>query len=264
MFYYVKSVIIFVVALTMFNISTPDVAMGETDDSALPIITAVDTLLFEDFDGPEGPFANNPITGWTVIDSGSAEWDEESWHKYERWGGFIARAAYSGPIADWLITRSVDFGGRTNATLTFRHYHDNRESADHDTAMVIGSTDGGETWPHMVAEYVEDRGTISVPEELIYDISSWAAGQPDVRIAFRFATTSGLTWYLDDPSLIGDEEILLIEDFDGDWGPYGDNPPPDWTIINEVEPDPPNGNDWSRFNYTTWGVTVARVNHTPS
>ncbi|MEE8417258.1 MAG: choice-of-anchor J domain-containing protein, partial [candidate division Zixibacteria bacterium] len=169
-----------------------------------------------------------------------------------------------GPIADWLISPSVDFSGRANATLTFHHYHSNRETADHDTAMVVGSTDGGETWPHTVAEYIEDRGTISVPESLSYDISSWAAGQADVKIAFRFATTNGLAWYLDEPRLISDLDTLLFENFDGDWGPFGDNPPTDWTIINEVEPDPPNDNDWSRYNYSTWGVTVARVNHTPS
>ncbi len=264
MFYYVKSFIIFVVALTIFNISTPDVAMAETGDSALPIIAAVDTLLFENFDGPEGPFADNPITGWTVIDSGTAEWDDESWNRNERWGGAVAKVWFSGPIADWLISPGVDFSGRSNATLTFHHHHSNRETAEHDTAMVVGSTDGGITWPHTIAEYVEDRGTISVPESLSYNISSWAAGQADVRIAFRFATTNGLAWYLDEPRLISDLDTLLFESFDGDWGPYGDNPPTDWTIINEVEPDPPNGNDWSRYDYTTWGVMVARVNHTPS
>ncbi len=264
MLYYVKSAVISVVALVIFNTSISDVATGETENPALPVIAAVDTLLFENFDGPEGPFADYPLPGWTVIDSGTAEWDDESWARNERWGGAVAKVWFSGPIADWLISPSVDFSGRTNATLTFHHYHSNRETADHDTAMVVGSTDGGETWPHAVAEYVEDRGTISVPESLSYDISSWAAGQADVRIAFRFATTNGLAWYLDEPRLISDLDTLLFESFDGDWGPYGDNPPNDWTIINEVEPDPPNDNDWSRYNYSTWGVTVARVNHTPS
>jgi hypothetical protein len=264
MLHYAKIAVISVVALATLNISTTDVAMGETENSALPIITAVDTLLFENFDGPEGPFADNPPPGWTVIDSGTAEWDDESWARNERWGGAVAKVWFSGPIADWLISPSVDFSGRANATLTFHHYHSNRETADHDTAMVVGSTDGGITWAHAVAEYVEDRGTISVPESLSYDISSWAAGQADVRIAFRFATTNGLSWYLDEPRLISDLDTLLFESFDGDWGPFGDNPPPGWAIINEVEPDPPNGNDWSRYNYTTWGVMVARVNHTPS
>ena len=136
MLYYVKSAVISVVALVIFNTSISDVATGETENPALPVIAAVDTLLFENFDGPEGPFADYPLPGWTVIDSGTAEWDDESWARNERWGGAVAKVWFSGPIADWLISPSVDFSGRTNATLTFHHYHSNPKSLHFDHSFL--------------------------------------------------------------------------------------------------------------------------------
>ncbi|MEO0070593.1 MAG: hypothetical protein ABIK39_00700, partial [candidate division WOR-3 bacterium] len=49
------------------------------------------------------------------------------------------------------------------------------------------------------------------------------------------------------PFLSGD--TLLYENFDGDWGPYGDNPPPGWTIIANGGDNTWNENDWNRYVY---------------
>jgi subtilisin-like proprotein convertase family protein len=58
---------------------------------------------------------------------------------------------------------------------------------------------------------------------------------------------------------------LLSEDFDGSWGPDGDNPPAGWSILDFGDESPAvwNGNDWSRYDKGgAWGY-VARVNYSP-
>ena len=51
--------------------------------------------------------------------------------------------------------------------------------------------------------------------------------------------------------------IPFTEDFDGAWGPYGDNPPACWTIIDNGDESPPawNDNDWHRYSAKTQALT---------
>jgi len=58
--------------------------------------------------------------------------------------------------------------------------------------------------------------------------------------------------------------ILIDENFNEDWGPYGDNPPPGWQIIDEGNENPKvwNENDWHRYLYSTGNYT-ARVYWSP-
>ncbi len=46
------------------------------------------------------------------------------------------------------------------------------------------------------------------------------------------------------------DDVLLSENFDGAWGPYGNNPPPGWTIIANGGDGVWNYNDWSRYYYS--------------
>jgi len=231
-----------------------------------PSITSVDTLLFEDFSGPEGPFALNPLPGWTVIDSGVPEWDETSWSRYENisypqyWNGDLCRVIFSGTnsIGDWLISPMFDCTNELAVSMSFKHRHQNRSSSDNDTAFVYGSTDGGQNWDHLLYMATQSVGALNAPDTVEIDITSWAAGYDSVRIAFYLKGNDVLTWYLDEPFVGGTvTDTLVYEDFNGFWGPFGNLPPQGWEIINEVIPDPPNINDWSRWYYSTWPDNVA-------
>ncbi|MBD3170361.1 MAG: T9SS type A sorting domain-containing protein [candidate division Zixibacteria bacterium] len=243
------------------------VASAESGSGGLPEITVIDTLLSENFDGPEGPFATNPLPGWTVIDNGIYEWDETSWSRYENtpypeyWNGDLCRVLFAGTnaVADWLISPALDCSAENNVTFSFKHRHSN-SSSNPDTAFVFGSTDGGSTWPYTVAMYDTSVGALNDPDTVVVDISSWAAGNTDVKVAFCLKGSYVLSWYLDEPTVEGDvSDTLLYEDFNGSWGPFGDNPPGDWTIVNETLPDPANENDFSRWYYSSWPDTVARA-----
>ncbi|MBD3233630.1 MAG: T9SS type A sorting domain-containing protein [candidate division Zixibacteria bacterium] len=255
----------FTIVLFTFNAATSFAA--EDSQSNLPQTRAADTLISENFSGTLGPIENNPIPGWTVIDNGIQEWDETSWSRYENnaypeyWNGDLARVLFDGvnAIGDWLISPSVDCSAEGTVNFSFKQRHSNSNS-NPDTAFVLGSVDGGDTWAHQIAVYDTSIGALNDPDTAIFDISSWAAGESDVKIAFYLQGYYVLSWYIDEPTIEGDvTDTLLYEDFNGEWGPYGDNPPAGWTIINEYGPDPPNDNDWSRWYYSSWPDTVGRA-----
>ena len=257
--------------LLFFLMAGSATASGSNGDT--PLITVLDTILYENFSGTEGPFVNYPIPGWTVSDSGVPEWDETSWNLYDPpevyepyWNGNLARVFFDGPgaIADWIISPAFDCSGETTVTFSFKHRHSNRTTDDNDTVFVFGSIDDGLNWTDTIFWSDTSMGDYMEPDTQIVDISSWAAGQSNVKIAFCFRGNNILTWHIDEPFVGGDvTDTLLYEDFNGPWGPFGDNPPAGWTIVNEVTPGPADGNDWSRYYYSTWVDTTARVNHTP-
>ena len=159
-----------------------------------------------------------------------------------------------------LADQPHDCSGESTVEFSYKQSHSNRTTSDNDTIFVYGSTNGGATWDNTV--YMADTtvGALNHPDTVTVDISSWAAGNSSVKIAFYFKGDNVLTWYIDEPFVGGNvTDTLLYEDFNGSWGPFGDNPPAGWTIINEYGPDPPNENDWSRWDYSTWPDTVARA-----
>jgi len=251
------------IALLITLLSFSAFAAGNND---VPVAASVDSLLFEDFNGPEGPFADNPMPGWTVIDSGVPEWDETSWSLYDPpsnyepyWNGNLARVFFAGndAIADWLISPVIDCSDESDVTFSFKHRHSN-SSSNPDTAFVFGSIDGGLNWDYTVFVTDSSMGEYTHPDTQVIDISAWAAGNDNIKIAFCLRGYYVLTWHIDEPFIEGDvTDTLLYEDFNGPWGPFGNNPPAGWAIINEIQPDPPNANDWSRWYYSTWPDTVA-------
>jgi hypothetical protein len=58
--------------------------------------------------------------------------------------------------------------------------------------------------------------------------------------------------------ILGDP-IEYLEDFNGPWGTYGNNPPPGWTI-KDITWD---NNDWHRYYYSSLGSYNARVYYYP-
>jgi hypothetical protein len=157
---------------------------AESNNDPPPQISSVDTLIFEDFSGFEGPFALNPLPGWTVIDSGVPEWDETSWSRYENtsygqyWNGDLCRVLFTGTnsIGDWLISPILDCTNELAVNLSFKHRHQNRSSTETDTAFVYGSTNGGRSWDNLVYMATQTVGALNHPDTVEIDITSWAAG----------------------------------------------------------------------------------------
>jgi len=227
-----------------------------------PTITTVDTLLYENFNGTLGPLVTYPIPGWTVIDSGTAEWDETSWNRYTPnplyWNGDIARVFFSGTnaIGDWLISPMFDCTGETVVSFSYKQSHSNRATSDNDTIFVYGSTNGGATWNNTIYMADTTQGSLTHPDTVMVDISSWAAGNDSIKIAFYFKGDDVLTWYIDEPFVGGNvTDTLLYEDFNGVWGPYGNNPPagcinPVTTVLTGDSP--------TRYGTTQQGVAEQR------
>jgi hypothetical protein len=162
------------------------------------------TMIFEDFSNPaDWDGANPPVNvagTWAIIDSGSVPgtWNYNDWHQYylSSWGDF-ARVHYSPAEVqnEWLITPSLDMTSAANAHLTFKHFY-NDYTGTTDTAWVLITTDD---WAHVnvVAMYTSDQGTSSSPLTPDYDITAWAAGSSNVKIAFKYVADDDLYWYLD-------------------------------------------------------------------
>jgi hypothetical protein len=56
--------------------------------------------------------------------------------------------------------------------------------------------------------------------------------------------------------------VILDENFNGPWGPMGDNPPPGWDIIS-ISSKAWDYNDWHRWSWWAFGGYSARVYYTP-
>ncbi len=153
-----------------------------------------------------GPYGDNPPAGWTIEDRQYQMWDNNDWVKYVLNSDSCAEVYYRPQENqdEWLITPTLDFSaGFDTIDLYFKHVYDDR-SGDWDTAYVLGSTDGGATWPIAIATYRgADSGTTSSPHRRTYNIQSWANYQSNVKIAWRYknhwdgTTTTSSAWYLD-------------------------------------------------------------------
>ena len=86
------------------------------------------------------------------------------------------------------------------------------------------------------------------------------ANDPDLYVRYNALPTTSTYDYR--PNLHGllDESVcvkaLLLENFEEAWGPYGDNPPPGWTVSDTVSPSTWDTNDWYR---AYWGAPYGIV-----
>src|SRR5210317_866993 len=89
-----------IVIILGFALMNPITRAANIEDNDPPVIASVDTMLFEDFNGAEGPINSSNLPEWTVIDSGVPEWDATSWSLYEnssypQGNGDLARVSFS-------------------------------------------------------------------------------------------------------------------------------------------------------------------------
>ena len=236
-------------------------------NSDFPVI-ATDSVLAEDFESA-WTSADGP-GDWQIIDNGTEgtqNWwtDDPTKFYYTSWSDTVCRVLYfsnstESNYDEWVISPTIDFSSAAACTLFWREYYYRVNSSD--TARVLGSIDNGATWTQTIRQYT---ATVSSKYDTV-DISGWAAHQSQVKIAFRQKATSAATsgnWYIDKVSVDADNAQLWLEDFNN-WGPYGNNPPSGWTILDNGTPKaaegPWNVNDW--YKYTGWSSGTARVTYT--
>ena len=170
-----------------------------------------------------GPLGNNPPAGWTILDYGSQSppvWDGNDWGRVAYTGqGQVAKVGYS-PAEnnnDWLISPSINCAALSSVTLEFWNYF-YRYSATSE-GFVNGSTDGGVTFPYVIAYY---NAATDGPIIRTYDISSWAAGQASVKIRFQYKDYDGMYWQVDDFKIKSPTTTIYSQNFEGvGYGPNG-------------------------------------------
>lgn len=198
----------------------------------------------------------NPMPkGWTTIVNCPASTWFEYVSTYSSNYPRVQETGASGLAQDeWLISPVINCSALTTVRLYFTKYFYVTTGSD-STAQVRGSLDGGATWSKYIYNWT---GTTS-NSTTVNTTLSWAVGQANVKIAFRFISTADTTlsdYFYFDNFFVGQP-----------WGWSGDNPPYGWTILDYGSESPPvwNGNDWNRYfysNYYSYNNNVARVSST--
>jgi hypothetical protein len=102
-----------------------------------------------------------------------------------------------------LTSPASNFVGMTTIKLKYTAYFYRSSTVGDSYVEVLGSLDGGATWPTLITTYTATGG-VSYNEDL--NISSWAANQPSVTIGFRFVSDADLDltdyFYLDRKSVV--------------------------------------------------------------
>ncbi len=93
-------------------------------------------------------------------------------------------------------------------------------------------------------------------------------GAQDADLYVRYGALPTTSTYDYRPYTNGDEDVciksILFENFEGSWGPYGDNPPAGWEILDFGDENPKvwNTNDWYKYSNGSYGNS-ARVYYSP-
>jgi uncharacterized protein YbdZ (MbtH family) len=219
--------------------------------------TLTDYFYFDDFfvGIMWGPMGDNPPAGWTILDYGSVPgtWNTNDWHRsssssYPAQGQF-ARVYYS-PAEnqnEWLISPSIDCSALTMVSLEFWHYFYRYSAITF--GFVNGSTDGGVTFPYNIVTY---NAATDGPAVRTFNISSWAAGQANVKVRFQYKDNNGMYWYVDDFKIKSGATTIYSQNFEGvgyfenfatnfvpaTWGPLGWQVTPSgdthWSVVSSA------------------------------
>jgi len=104
-----------------------------------------------------------------------------------------------------LLSPVFDCSQQATVELSFWHYLRLGYSGAWTDAYVRGSVDGGATWPVLLGEWHEDdqAGEFIVEGDNLLDVTSWAAGESQVRVMFEFHDLYDWYWHVDDVCLTG-------------------------------------------------------------
>ena len=194
-------------------------------------------LLNEDFNGA--------VPGWTTVNNSTGGIPADA-----AWGLYLSGTTfYSNDNSDFVMSNSDAQGtggttntqlispafstvGYTSVTLSFWHYFRYYSTADF--AYVEVSTNGGTTWlPAALATYTSIQGSATGFVNVNLSMSTYA-NQSNIKIRFRYLSSYGYYWAIDNVSIIGTPVSAPIT-----WSPttglYTDNPP---TIAYDPITDP--------------------------
>lgn len=148
---------------------------------------------------------------WTVVthDSAGNTWTLDS----DPEQGQVARIEYSGVGQEdhaSLVSPVLDCSQQGAVVLEFWQRLRLGYSGAFTDALVWGSVDGGQTWTYLLAEWHDDDMTGEFTVEGIenLDLSSWAAGQPQVALRFEYHALYDWYWMLDDICVTGTLDVV--------------------------------------------------------
>ena len=249
------------------GVITPEVTVkntGNVSETNVPVdmeiykILPATTVLSDGFEDATPGYYIFPPPGWTIQNTST-----QTWYKYSTGYARCSEDNY-GAQDEWLITETFDCSLLTAVDISMYFY---MATPNDDYVEILGSTDNGVTWPNMIVNITGYMGSGTRS----YDITSWAAGESQVKIAWRWVSSASLTgsdyFYFRELKIGSPYQFVqgVNEDFNGVWGPLGDNPPADWTILDYGSESPPvwNNNDWHNYYYSTFGSNCARIYYSP-
>ncbi|VGO12446.1 hypothetical protein PDESU_00999 [Pontiella desulfatans] len=165
--------------------------------------------------------------GWAFGQPQGQEGDPSSGYTGTNVYGYNLAGAYGNNLPQqWLTTSAINCSGHLNVQLNFRRWL-GIEASSNDQATVEISTNAykwGAAW-HPVWAHDGDALTNSSWEEVSYDISAIADGQPTVHIRWSMGATDSTNtycgWNIDDVALVG-EPVVADANSNGipDWWEY--------------------------------------------
>jgi hypothetical protein len=128
---------------------------------------------------------NSPPANWTINYTGSignSDWHRRTSSDLKPPGGSGAYSRlYRTPAEtgeDKLTSPIINCSGYLNVKLKIDDRWDRKGSPY--TAQILGSSDGGSTWPYTIYNYTSDEQT----DDHTFDISAWANNNSNVQIRF--------------------------------------------------------------------------------
>ncbi len=184
--------------------------------------------------GPEA-FGTWPPAGWTIKSDASGPWNQLADPSTPA-QGMCAHVYWSpnpSPYGDTLLTPVTDLSTWGSTRVRYWYHIDYYgTSGTHDNMVEVkGSIDGGATFPYTIKQYPwgPDPGTGNAKGNEDIDISSWADGKPNVRIAF---ISRGSSYMYFDNHWIDDVQICGITGGGGAYDPAAMDAPEPPTQVN--------------------------------
>ncbi|RMH05352.1 MAG: M28 family peptidase [Planctomycetota bacterium] len=189
----------------------PD-ALGAGDAWYEFIVGIRQVIFFDDFESDRGWTHQQVATqdDWQRGDpfgaggtAGGVSWSDPTspWSGSFLWGNDLGapgwNGAYAANVHNWLESPPIDCSGASGTRLRFRRWL-TVEEATYDQATI--EINGSQVWRNPVGSHVLDDAW----QQVEYDVSALADGNPSVRVRFRLQSDGGLElggWNLDDVEL---------------------------------------------------------------
>mgnify|MGYP000896871458 FL=1 len=171
-----------------------------------------DVIFSESFNNSSLP------AGWTATTiQGSQGWtfpntpafNSQSGGNYAVFDDYTLGAGVT-PNQASITTPAINCTGRQSVRLRFNTFWYGVEFTH---GYVEVSNNGGGSW-NIVQDYeLNTFGSLASPYLAVFDISAWAANQPDVRIRFRYSDGSqaGRYWYIDDVKVYSEPDVGITQ-----------------------------------------------------